>query len=130
MCMETADRYERSGFTLIEVTIAMVIVSTVLMASAGAFTSSLTATDQARRTTQAAIFLETAMEDISAQRYTNLLSLNGNQIFDHTNANDSNYSITLTVFLGEVDLLQVQAVVTDLRANNAMGRLTMLRSRR
>ena len=75
-------RAKNAGMTLIEVTIAMVIVSTVLMASAGAFTSSLTATDQARRTTQAAIFLETAMEDISAQRYTNLLSLNGNQIFE------------------------------------------------
>jgi len=120
----------RAGMTLIEVTIGMVIVATILMASAGAFTRSLNATDQARRTTRAAIFLETAMEDISAQDYRNLLVLNGNQIFDRTDASDSDYSIALTVFLVEIDLLQIQAVVTDVRTNDVMGRLSMLRSRR
>ena len=125
-----ARRNSRSGLTVVELTISMMIVVTFLMATAGAFSTSMKTTEQARRTTSAAVFLETTMEDLSAQPYENLLALNGNQIFDVTDATDSNYRIDLTVFLAEVNLLQVRAVVTDLRRGREIGRLTSLRANR
>lgn len=120
----------KAGLTVIEVSISMVIVATFLLASAGAFTSSISSTEQSRRTTAAAVFLETTMEDVSAQAYPNLLALNGNQIFDVTNANDSNYRVDLTVFVAELNLTQVRAVVSDLRTGREVGRLSSQRSGR
>ena len=116
--------------TLIEVVIAMSVTATLLMASAAAFSQTLIATDQAKRMTDAAIFLETTMEDISAQAYGNLLALNGNTIFERTDAADSRYAANVTVFLAELNLIQIQTVVTDLRTGEPVGRLTALRSRR
>lgn len=115
---------------MIEVSISMMIVATFLLASAGAFSSSLKTTEQARRTTSAAVFLETTMEDVSAQAYPNLLALNGNQIFDVTDATDSNYRVDLIVFLAELNLLQVRAVVIDLERGREVGRLSAQRSNR
>jgi len=116
--------------TLIEVVVSMAVIATILMASAAAFSQPLIATDRAKRTTGAAIFLETTMENISAQSFDNLLALNGNTIFDQTSALDSRYAINLTVFVPELNLIQIQAVVTDLRSNDPVGRLTSLMSRR
>ena len=123
-------RRDRAGMTLIEVVVSMAVIATILMASAAAFSQPLIATDRAKRTTGAAIFLETTMENISAQSFDNLLALNGNTIFDQTSALDSRYAINLTVFVPELNLIQIQAVVTDLRSNDPVGRLTSLMSRR
>jgi len=120
----------KSGLTVIEVTISMMIVATFLLASAGAFTSSIESTEQSKRTASAAVFLETTMEDISAQPYPNLLALNGNQIFDVTAANDSNYRVDLTVFLVELDLIQIRASVFDLESGRTVGTLASQRSNR
>lgn len=120
----------KAGLTVIEVSISMMIVATFMLASAGAFTSSIKSTEFSRRTTSAAVFLETTMEDVSAQAYPNLLTLNGNQIFDVTDANDSNYRVDLTVFTVELNLIQVRAVVTDLQRGREVGRLSAQRSDR
>lgn len=116
--------------TLIEVVVSMSVIATLLMALAAAFGSSLKATDRAKRITDAGVFLETTLEDISAQPFDVLPSLNGNTVFDQTNANDSRYSIALSVFMVELNLLQIDVVVTDLRSNREVGRLSTLRSRR
>lgn len=116
--------------TLIEVSVSIVILGAVLLASASAFSSTLKATGQAHRTQGAAVFLESTMENISAQAYANLLSLDGNQLFENNNAGDSNYSVDLDVWLTAVDLLQVRAVLTDLRTGRVLARVTTLRSRR
>jgi type II secretory pathway pseudopilin PulG len=116
--------------TLLEVVIAMIVVSTVLMSSAYAFSASVTAMVEARRMTSAAAFLESVMENVNAQPYANLAALNGNQFFDNTNANDSRFGITLTVFAAQIDLLQIRAVMTDLNTGNQLGSLTTLRSNR
>lgn len=121
---------ERAGISVIEVTIAMTVSCTVLLATAGAFASSLSAVHSSQRTTQATVFLESVMEDLSAQTYDNLPAFNGNRIFDQATANRSNYAVDLTVFLASVDLQQIQATLTDLRTNREIGRLTTLRSRR
>ena len=120
----------QAGISLIEVTIAMTIMATALMSSTAAFTSSLSAVESARRLDQGTLFLETVLEDLSAQPYANLLALNGNQIFDGATLADSAFTVNLTIFLAQVDLLQVDALLTDRRTNRVVGRITVLRSRR
>lgn len=115
---------------MLEIAISTSIVSAVLLATASAFSSTMNATEQARRTTEAAIFLEATMENLSAQEYENLLSLNGNVVFDGTNAGDSEYSVGLNIFLADVNLIQVTATLTDLEDGRNLGRLSALRTNR
>jgi Tfp pilus assembly protein PilV len=119
-----------SGLTVLEVTIAFMIVSTVILASGSAFTSTLNATRHAQMRSRGVVFLDTVMEDMSAQPYTSLLSFNGNTMYDGPSAARSNYSVTITAFLAAVDLIQVQAVEKDLRTNREIGRVTSLRTNR
>ena len=120
----------RAGLTLLEVSIALLIVCSVLMASAGAFLNNISAVSSAKRRSRATLFLETVLEDLSAQDYDNLPAFDGNQIFDQATLARSNYTVDLDVFLAAVDLLQIRAVLTDRRANLEVGRVTTLRSRR
>lgn len=120
----------RAGISVIEVTIAMSVACTVLLASAGAFASSLNAVRSSERTNHATVFLETVMEDLSAQPYANLPAFNGNRIYDQATANRSNYAVDLTVFAAAVELQQIQASLVDLRTNQEIGRVTTLRSQR
>ncbi len=120
----------RAGLTLIEIVVAIAVVGGVLLASASAFSGSLSATSHAARTTQGGIFLEATMENVGAQSYENLLVLDGNQVFDGAGAGNSEFSVQLAVFLNQVDLIQIQATLTDLDTGRVMGRVTTLRSRR
>jgi len=120
----------RRGLTLIEIAISIAVVATIFLVTASAFTSTLRVTEQAHRTTAASIFLEGTLESITTQPYANLLSMNGNQVFDKTNAADSNYRTDITVFLVDVNLLQITAVLTDLRTGRLLGRVNTLRSNR
>lgn len=120
----------RSGMSLLEVTIALAVVTTVLLGSAGAFSSSLAAVDRAKRMGRAAVFLETVMEDLSAQPYDDLPAFNGNRMFDHTSAADSQFSVGLSVFQSRVDLMQIDATVTDIARDEVVGGASTLRSRR
>ena len=108
----------------------MTIMATALLASTAAFASSLRAVETARRLDQGTLFLETILEDLSAQPYANLLALNGNQFFNEATLANSPFTVDLTVFLAQVDLLQVEALLTDTRSNRVVGRVTVLRSRR
>ncbi len=119
-----------AGMTLIEISVSIAIVAAVLLASASSFSTTIKATEQGQRTTEAGIFLETTMENVAAQPYANLLSLDGNLVFDEANAGDSNYSAAISVWLSSVDLLQIRVIITDLRTGRAVARLTTLRSRR
>jgi len=119
-----------NGFSLIEVAIATAVLGAVLLATAMAFTSTTRATDQARRTTDAAIFLEATLENVSGQPYENLLTLNGNTVFDETDADDSNYSVDIATFLAEVNLVQVTATLNDLETGRVIGRVNTLRANR
>lgn len=119
-----------AGLTVLEVTIALTIVSTVLVASAGAFMSSVSSVRTAQRRSIATVFLQTVMEDLAAQPYDNLLAFNGNTIYDQPTVPKSNYAVNVTVFVAAVDIQQVQCVMTDLRTNREIGRVTTMRSRR
>lgn len=107
----------------------MVIVATVLLSSVGSFTTSLRGVNGAQRQSRGSLFLETVMEDLAAQPYANLPSFNGNRFYDRTNATASNFSVDLTVFLAAVDLQQVQAVLTDVRSQRVLARVTTMRTR-
>ena len=120
----------KAGLTVLEVTIAMSITATVLLASAAAFTSSLASVNSAQRTLRGAAFAETVMEDLSAQPYDNLATFNGNRVYDEATAGASHYAVDVSVFAAAVDLIQVRATLTDLRTNRVLGRVTTLRSRR
>ena len=123
-------RKTRAGLTLIEVCLAMGVVATVLLASAGAFSSSLSAVERSGRLTNGSIFLDTVMQDLSAQPYGSLLAMNGNQFFDQATQATSQYAVDLTVFLAQVDLLRIEAALIDLGSGQEMGRVITFRSRR
>jgi hypothetical protein len=100
------------------------------MAAAGALLSSLSAVSSAQRMSRATVFLQTVMEDLQAQPYDNLLAFNGNTVFDQGTAAQSNYQATINVFTAQVNLRQVNVVLTDRRANREIGRVTTLRCSR
>jgi hypothetical protein len=112
---------------VLEITITLTIVTTVLMAAAGALLSSLSAVSSAQRMSRATVFLETVMEDLSAQSYDNLLAFNGNTVYDQTTAAQSNYQATISVFTAAVNLRQVEVVLVDRHGNREVGRVTTLR---
>lgn len=123
-------RRSRAGLSIVELTIAIAVLFTGLMATARTLASSITAVDAAQRTNRAAVFLETVMEDVAAQTYENLLALDGNSITDGATSQSSNYSVGLTVFQSAADLIQVEAQLSDLRTGKEIGRVTTLRARR
>jgi hypothetical protein len=95
-----------------------------------AFSSNLAAVERAKRMTHATLFLETVMEDVTAQPYANLLALNGNQVVDGATLLRSAFAADLSVFQASVDVIQVRAVLTDLGSGESIGDVTMLRVRR
>ncbi len=119
-----------AGLSLLEVTIAMSVMMTILLASAGAFGSSISAVNSARRTSRASLFLETVMEDISAQDYDDLLTFNGNHVYDKATSAVSDFEVQLSVTQTAVGLRRVDAVLTDLRNNHELGHVATLRSQR
>lgn len=116
--------------SLIELTIAVAVAMTIMLGSAGAFGSSIKAANEARRTSRGSLFLQTAMEDMAAQRYDNLLSFNGNRIYDHGTAADSEFGIDFTVTQATVELRRIDAVLTDVRTGSELGHAATLRSKR
>ncbi|MBL8859248.1 MAG: hypothetical protein JNL28_12125 [Planctomycetes bacterium] len=114
--------------SLLEITIAMSVIMTIMLASVSAFGSSIGAVNSARRTTRATVFLETVMEDLSAQPYDNLLTFNGNRIFDQATAAASDFAVDVATFQTAVGMRRVDAVLTDLRTNRELGRLATIRS--
>lgn len=124
------DRSTLAGVTIVEVTIALAIVTTVLTASAGAFLSNISTARTAQSISRATVFLETVMQDLSAQAYEDLPAFNGDRVFDDATEAASDYSVRLAVFEAGVGLLQVQAVLTDLGTDRELGRLTTFRCAR
>lgn len=120
-------RSRRSGLTLLEITIAMSVIVTVLIASAGAFGSSVKTVNSARLTSRASVFVETVMEDLSAQDYDNLLTFNGNDVFDNATAARSELGARITVTQAAVGIRRIDVIVRELRTNQVLGRVATLR---
>lgn len=114
--------------TLIEVMIASGVIAVLLMATAAAFSGNIKAVGMAKSLTGGGIFLETVHEDLVAQSFANLLTLNGNQVFDGETPEASQYRVDLDVFLVSPGLIQVRAGMVDLQSGNELARLVFLRS--
>ena len=117
-----------SGLTLIEVMFAIVVVSILMLATTAAFTSTMKGMRHADATTRASIFLQSTMEDLSAQSYAALLAMNGNTFYDDGVEADSNYEIDLAVFQSAVGLLQVSVSLSVVGDDRELARITTLRS--
>ena len=118
----------KAGLTLIEVMIASGVIAVLMMASAAAFTGNMRAVGLSKSMTSGTIFLETVHEDLMAQSYANLLSLNGNQIFDGLDASRSDFRVDLTVFQVQLGLVQVRAQLISTRTDRELTRLVFIRS--
>lgn len=121
---------ERAGFTLIEVMISAVVLAFLLMASSSAFIGNLRGVSESRRLAQAAVFLETSSENLGAQPYANLLALDGTQLFDGPSPERSNFTLDVSAFQSQVDLIQMTAIVSDRRTGHELSRSVILRSNR
>ncbi len=120
----------RAGLTLIEVSISVAIVIVLLLASAAAFGESLKAVDNAQRLDAGALFLDTTLESVGAVAFDDLLALDGNVITDGADPANSNFSVQLGVTPVGISLLQVSAILTDLRTGRRVGSVNTLRSAR
>jgi hypothetical protein len=125
-----ASESSRAGISIVEVTIALAIATTVLSAASVAILSNFSAVRTADGLSSGALFLETVLEDLSAQAYDDLLAFHGNVIFDQENEEHARFSVTLSVFESEVGLLQIGAVLTDLGRDRELGRVVTFRSSR
>lgn len=125
-----AGKRSRSGLSIVEVTIALAVVGTVLAGVSGAFLSNFSAMRTAEGLSSGTIFLETVLENLSLQEYDDLLAFHGNTLFDGADQARSSYGVELTVFESEVGLMQIGAVLRDLGTGRELGRVTTLRSTR
>jgi len=123
-------RKARLGFTVLEVTVALLIVSTVLVSLTGAFLTSSQPVPTANDSSRGTVFLQSVMEDLAAQPYEALPTFNGNRIFDMDTWPRSNWSVNLAVFPAGVDLEQVDASLVELHTGRVIADLSTLRSRR
>jgi len=118
------------GFTVLEVGIALLILSTVLISLTGSFLPKAQVSQPAKDTSPAALFLQSVMEDLAKQPYDALPSFNGNRILDQETQKRSRWSVSLSVFQAGVDLEQVDATLVDLHTARVLAHLSTLRSRR
>ncbi len=123
-------RAGKRGLTLLEMSIAMAVLAVVLSGVAMGLGASLRAVEGARRVTGGSAYLETVMQNVAAQPYDNLLPMNGNQLFDQPLPADSNYRVDLTIFAVDIDLVQIDAQLVDLRTGRPVGTVTTQRCRR
>ncbi|MEZ6014252.1 MAG: prepilin-type N-terminal cleavage/methylation domain-containing protein [Planctomycetota bacterium] len=120
----------QAGLTLIEVMIASVVVTILILGAAAAFSETVGGANAARRMTSGVLYLETISENISAQPAANLLALDGNQLFDGTDATNSQYRVDVTVFEAETQLAQVELALFDLATNRQLGTVVTQRTLR
>lgn len=106
----------------------MTVATVALLASAGAFASSIDNVESSKKITEAAVFAETILEDISAQEFEDLLNLDGNEFYDAGDEDSSSYAAEVTVFQAAVGLRQIRLVIRDIQSGRELGRLTTQRS--
>lgn len=123
-------RASRRGLTLLEVLIAVVVITILVLASAAAFSGSIGGARAARKITSGTLYLETVAENFGAQPASNLLSLDGTTTFDGTNASDSEYRVDVTTFEAAVELVQVELALVEVSTGRAVGALVTQRSLR
>lgn len=120
----------RAGLSIVEVTIALAIVATVLAGASGALMSSFAAVRTADGLSSGTLFLESVLENLSLQPYDDLLSFHGNRLCDGSDEDHSRYAVELSVFESELGLMQIRAVLREVDGGRELGRVNTLRSAR
>lgn len=121
---------KQRGLTLVEVSIASVILTLALVSVASSFGSNATAVENARGVTRASQFLEEVLDSVTAQPFDNLTSLNGNRLYDHTTHGEARYRAEITVSLAAVDLYMVRVKLLANKSGNEITKVVTYRSRR
>lgn len=125
-----AARKSVQGLTLIEVMLASVVVTILIVGAAAAFSETVGGARMARSLTSGVLFLETVSENVGAQPRANLLALHGNQSFDGPDAARSAYRVDVSVFEVQTELLQVELALFELASGNRLGTVASQRSLR
>jgi len=128
--MAASNAHRCRGFTVLEVVIAVLILSLVLVTLTNSFLTKPQVSHTGSETSRPALFLQSVMEDLAKQPYDALPRFNGNRILDQDTQQRSNWSLNLSVFQAGVDLLQVDATLVDLHSSRVLANLSTLRSRR
>ena len=118
-----------AGLTLVEVMMASVVVTILVLGAAAAFSESIGGANAAKRLTSGVLYLETVAENLGAQPTANLLGLDGTSLFDGPDAARSEYRVDLTVFEAELGLLQVELALFELQTGRRLGTAVTQRSR-
>lgn len=118
------------GLTLIEVMMASVVVTILILGAAAAFSETIGGARLARSLTSGVLFLETVSENVGAQPPANLLALHGNHSFDGPDAARSQYRVEVSVFEVQAELLQVELALFELSSGNRLGTVATQRSLR
>jgi len=129
MRVRRAERGKEAGLTLVEVMIASVVVTILVLGAAAAFSESIGGANAAKRMTSGVLYLETVAENVGAQPTANLLGLDGTSLFDGPDAARSEFRVDLTVFEAELGLLQVELTLFELQTGRSLGTAVMQRSR-
>jgi Tfp pilus assembly protein PilV len=119
-----------AGFAFLEALMAAVLLAIAVLAVAGAFSSNLEATQQARRTASASRFLEQTMAAIDAQPYDNLLAMHGNVFYSSPQPADARFRVTLSVEQTGVATVKLVAVEHERGTGRELARLATYRTRR
>ena len=119
-----------AGFTLLEVIIAISILTVGLLAVASMQTAAIHGNDTAYRTTEGATWAQNRLEALIALPYNDPLLDNGTDKSDPTPPTPAGYSITYDVSDGPVEntkLITVVAIEQD-RGTTKERRLTSIKS--
>lgn len=124
-----AGRGER-GSTMIEVLLAMVIVSIALAGVAGVLGSNLRVNARSQDLTSGSRFLQEVLASVDAQNYDALLAMNGNSFYDTGASGNARFRVELSTAVAAIDMVSIGAVLRDQRTGREIARVASYRSKR
>jgi prepilin-type N-terminal cleavage/methylation domain-containing protein len=124
--MHGQEKSRRRGLTLLEVLVALLLLAALLFALTRSASRAQAGKDPSRGTG----LVHSVMLDLEAQPYDALVSFNGRRFLDGDAPQRSSWAVDLAVFQAGVDLVQVDATLTELESGHAVAQLCTLRSRR
>ena len=117
---------QRRGLTLLEVAVALLVAAAMLFALMRPAPGAPPGKDPSAGTG----LVHRVMLDVAGQPYDALATMNGRRILDRDAPQRASWAVDLAVFQAGVDLVQVDATLTELESGQAVAQLCTLRSRR
>ena len=123
-------RARERGSTMIEVLLAMVVVSIALAGVAGVLGSNLRVNAHSQELTSGSRFMQEVLASVDAQSYDALLAMNGNTFYDTGAVGNARFRVELTTAVSGIDMVSIQTVLRDQRTGHEISRVASFRSRR